>query len=129
MTQPEYSIAPSEPGDTRSKAQCAADPSENLVFIHEDTFCSAMRLARVLVHESCQIRQFEAVNLPTIYEECDVAVWREQECVSREVETVADIDVTHQDVANRAEELSALFEWWAENAVGPPRCPAEFVSS
>ena len=110
VTRPDYSIEPSEPGDERSRAR----GSESRVFIHEDTFVSPMRLARALVHESCHIHQHAENRWPSV---TYAAVRAEQECVSRELEMVVNIDPEHCYVQELGNKLASPYEWWESEAV------------
>ena len=123
VTQPEYSIEPTRSRDEKSRAQWP----ERRVNIHADTFVSPMRLARVLVHEACHIHQGEAARWPKIEDGCYARVHVEQECVSRELEMVVDIDLEHSHVVKRGYTLAKPYEWWASEYVSSPTCPAESV--
>ncbi len=112
---------PCEPG--RSKARWP----DKRVFIHEDTFVSPMRLASVLVHEACHIHQGYEDRWPTIDDGCYAYVRVEQECVSRELEMVVDIDLEHGFVVEHGKTIAELFEWWATNAVSSLVCGAGTV--
>ena len=93
VTQREYWIGPCGPcPDGRSKASWSLDLSDRRVYIHEDTFESNMRLAQVLVHESCHIHQGYEDRWPPGVLDADTIVRLEKECNAKELEMTLDID-------------------------------------
>ena len=119
VTQYRYTIEPCGPCPDRSLAQWP----DKRVYIHEDTFVSPMRLARVLVHESCHIHQGVQGRWPTSEDGKYAAVHVEQECVSRELEMVLDIDPEHSYIDELGSKLAQPYKWWAADALLPPPGP------
>ena len=95
VVEPDYCIQPCEPCKLGTSHAIWLDGP---VYVYEDDYKGesvrdpTMRLARLLVHEACHVRQFDEKPRP------DVAYARvrvEQECVLRELEMVRNIDPEH----------------------------------
>ena len=113
VTQYEYRIEPTKPGETTSKAEWPA----KIVRIHEDAFVSEQELATHLVHEACHIHQFEDGRFPLSEVVTHGVVRMEQECIAREVEMLMDIAPEHELVQERRNLLGKAFGWWVNGGM------------